>query len=234
MTIAPTPRCSMRPRRVAIYARISTQEGVQHLDNQLSECRQFIDKMPEWEPAKHAIEYIEEASGAAADRPTLHDLLRAADNRDFDIVLAFDLSRLTREGPARAFEYIARLRAGGVDFWSVREPYFRTSGIAGDLLIALAAYFYEEERRAIRERVKAGIARARKEGRVLGRPKEVIDAVKLAGMLNQEPRPSLRAIAAELKCSKSTIERHLRRTRQAFAAFDREPFKNPPSRMPHR
>jgi DNA invertase Pin-like site-specific DNA recombinase len=130
-------------------------------------------------------------------------------------VLAFDLSRLTREGPARAFEYIARLRAVHVDFWSVREPYFRTSGIAGDLLIALAAYFYEEERRAIRERVKAGIARARRDGRILGRPKEFIDAVKLAGMLDQEPRPSLRAIAGELKCSKSTIERHLRKIRAA-------------------
>jgi DNA invertase Pin-like site-specific DNA recombinase len=204
-----------KPRRVAIYARISTQEGRQHLDNQLIECRRFIDNQPNWEPGPAAVPYVEEASGADSDRPTLRALMCAADNREFDIVIAFDLSRLTREGPARAFEYIARLRAAGVEFWSVREPYFRTSGIAGDLLIALAAYFYEEERRAIRERVKAGVERARRAGRKLGRPTEFVDAVKLEGILGRDPRPPLRAIAAELQLSKSTVERHLRKIRAA-------------------
>jgi DNA invertase Pin-like site-specific DNA recombinase len=191
--------------RAALYARTSTGDGSQHLDNQLVKLREFAGRMS-WEISA---EYTDQESGAKPDRPGLNRLMHNAARRGFDVVLVYDLSRLTREGAARAFELITRLKRSRVEFWSLNEEHFRTSGPAGEILIAIAAYLAKSERDGIRHRILAGIARARREGRHIGRPKEFeIDSREIKEM--KKTGLSIRAIAAKKSCSKSTIERILR------------------------
>lgn len=201
----------MRIKQAGIYARISTNEERQHLQNQLDACVNFIG---DHEPREWALPGVDRVhtdceSGGKLNRPGLRRALQDAALERIQVLVVFDLSRLTREGPGRAFEIIQRLHAHGCDFVSVTQPHFRTTGIAGDLLIAIAAYVAGEERRAIRDRVQAGLKRAREAGVILGRPTEQIDPAALMRLKGEGL--SVRAIARALNCSKSTIERRMKK-----------------------
>lgn len=195
----------MKRLAAAIYARISTQDGRQHLTNQLTQLRAYIRRM-NWKPAG---EWCDKASGASDKRPSFDAMLTAASRREFDVVLVYDLSRLTRNGPAAAFRVIENLNRAGVEFHSFREEYFRTTGAAGPMLIAIAAYIAEQERAQMRDRINAGLARARAEGKTLGRPARRVDRVRLAGLKKQGK--TVRQIAKILKLSKSTTMRTLQK-----------------------
>lgn len=186
-----------------MYVRTSTGDGRQHHDNQLDKLRDFAAKM-EW---TIAAEFVDSVSGANPRRPQLEKMMQAAARRDFDIVLVFDLSRLTRLGPVDAFALVERLNNSKVEFWSLTEEHFRTTGPAGQMFIALAAYLATAERDTIRSRIYAGIDRARKAGKKLGRPAALIDREKLGTMRTRGD--SIRAIAKAFKVSKATIERAL-------------------------
>jgi DNA invertase Pin-like site-specific DNA recombinase len=202
--------------KVALYARISTHDGRQNLDNQLGELRTFC-KMPFFDSAKVnespwiiAGEYTDQDSGAKERRKGLDEMTRDAGAGKFKLVLAWDLSRLTRGGPAKAFEIISRLKGWGVEFWSLKEPHFRTSGPLGEVFIALAAHIGREERRIMQERVAAGLARARKEGKILGRPVNLdVDPGRLLRYL--EEGRSAREMAELENTSPQTILRRLRK-----------------------
>ena len=174
---------------VAVYARISTQEGRQHLKNQLDQLRAYIKRM-DWSRGE---EFTDQVSGAKEQRPGFDRMMQAAAGKAFDILLVYDLSRLTREGPAAAFRHIERLNAAGVQFYSFREEYFRTTGTAGPMLIAIAAYIAEQERAQMRDRINAGIARARAQGKVFGRPRRAVDATRIREL--QKQGKSFREIA---------------------------------------
>jgi DNA invertase Pin-like site-specific DNA recombinase len=191
------------PRRVALYARVSTQEGRQHLENQLAQLRNYVPRM-KW---RTVATFTDQGSGAKDRRPGLDRMMEAAVRRDFDIVLVYDLSRLTRRGPATAFEYIERLNAAGVQFHSFREEYFRTTGPAGPMLIAIAAYIAQQEREQMQDRIKAGVARGKANGVVFGRPKRIIDSERIRILRGQGH--SIRQIAQKLKTSRSIIHRCL-------------------------
>jgi DNA invertase Pin-like site-specific DNA recombinase len=190
-------------KRAAIYTRTSTHDGRQYHENQLGVLWQFADRMS-WEVVA---EYADSASGAKVKRPQLDDMMKAAARRAFDVVLVFDLSRLTRSGPIETFALIERLNSSKVEFWSATEEHFRTSGPAGQMFIALAAYLATAERDTILSRIHAGIERARKAGKKIGRPAVVFDRQKVDDM--RARGDSLRAIAHSLGVSKATIERAL-------------------------
>lgn len=189
--------------KAALYARISTREGKQHLENQFIELRTFANKMY-WQIVE---EFQDEETGASTTRPGLERLMKAAARRKFDLVAVFDLSRLTRGGPAQAFAYIERLTASKVQFWSITQEHFRTSGPSGQLFIAIAAHIAEMERDAIRHRVQAGIARARAAGKTLGRKPRVLNKEQIAEM--REAGKSFRAIAKHFGVGRTTIVRRL-------------------------
>jgi DNA invertase Pin-like site-specific DNA recombinase len=202
----------MSIKRVALYTRTSTGDGRQYHENQLDKLREFAAGMS-W---TIAAEYTDSASGAAKKRPELDKLMAAAARRAFDVVLVFDLSRLTRSGPMEAFALIERLNSSNVEFWSATEEHFRTTGPAGQMFIALAAYLATAERDTIRNRIYAGIARARKAGKAIGRPAAVIDRARVAAM--RESGDSTRQIAKSLGVSKATIDRALAAAKRKEAA----------------
>jgi DNA invertase Pin-like site-specific DNA recombinase len=199
--------------RAASYIRISTHEGKQHAENQR---RVIVEHcIREGWTVPNRLEFRDEESGARADRPALRRMMAAAAARKFDVVVVFDLSRLTREGPLSALRYIERLKKSGVEFASATEPIFSSSGPAGDLFIALAAWIAREERKNLRARVQAGLDRARAAGTRLGRPRLIDFAAPALAKLRGQGL-SIPDIAELTKLSRSTIERRLRQYRKEF------------------
>lgn len=190
-------------KRAALYARVSTREGKQHLENQFLKLREFARGM-EWKVTK---EYSDQETGANRNRPGLDQMLADAARRRFDVVLVFDLSRFTRGGPAEAFFLIARLARSKVDFWSMTEEHFRTGDSTGEIFIAIAAHIAKAERTLMQNRIRAGLDRARRNGATLGRPAVIVDRARVMHLHGQGK--TIREIAAALKVSRSTVHRRL-------------------------
>jgi len=132
-----------------------------------------------------------------------------AAQRRFDLVLVWALDRLTREGVAETFNYIKRLGSHAVQFVSFTEEHFRTTGPAGALMIAVAAWIAKQERVRISERVRTGLSRAKQQGtrsgNPVGRPKAIFDRQKVVALRNQGR--SLREIARACNAGVTTVRR---------------------------
>jgi DNA invertase Pin-like site-specific DNA recombinase len=155
--------------RVAIYARVSTDDSGQDPENQLVQLRAWCSA------AGHGIagEYVDSVSGAkgADERHELALLLDDAHKRKFDLVLCWSLDRLSREGLEPTIGYLRRLSAAGVAFHSYLEPMLSTDNpMVRDVLLAVMASMAAMERARISERTKAGLDRVRAKGQRLGRP----------------------------------------------------------------
>jgi DNA invertase Pin-like site-specific DNA recombinase len=121
------------------------------------------------------------------------------------VIVAWSLDRLSREGVAQTFEHIKTLLGYGVQFISYTEAHFRTTGPAGELMIAIAAWIAQQERVRLSERTLAGLQRARKAGRIGGRPKVVCDRGKVERLA--KAGKSLAEIADLVGVSKSSVHR---------------------------
>ena len=193
--------------RVALYLRVSTR-GVknsreQSPENQRRQLRAFAEAM-EW---SIVAEYEDRESGAkgAKDRPQFQALMEAASQREFDTVLVWSLDRFSREGIGKTFGHLKRLDSYGVRFRSFSESFLDTTGEFGELVVAIFAFVASFERRRIKERISAGLARARAEGTPLGRPRAVVNRGKVWKLRDQGM--SVREIAAELGLSHGTTQR---------------------------
>src|SRR6185437_13400462 len=101
-----------------------------------------------------------------------------------------------------------RLSAWGVNWRSYQEAYFDSCGPFKDVVVSLMATLAKQERLRISERTKAGLQRARRTGKTLGRPRVRVDAKKLRRL--KERGLSLRKIAEEERLSLSTVVRALK------------------------
>ena len=152
--------------KIAIYARVSTSDQGQNPETQLMPLRDFCSAQG-WD-VYH--EYVEEVSAAdLAHRLAWRKLLDDAAKKKFSVVLVFKLDRAFRS-VKHMHDTLAAWEAVGVSFKSLREQ-FDTSTALGRLLLNLLASLAEFELELIRERVKAGMERARREGHRIGRPR---------------------------------------------------------------
>lgn len=185
--------------RVGLYARVSTHDQ-QTLPLQLAAMRDYVAKRG-W---KAAVEVQDVGSGAIL-RPKREELLKAARRRELDRIVVWRLDRWGRS----LLDLIATLQeltSLGVGFVSLSEALDLTTP-SGRALAGMLAVFAEFERDILRDRVKAGIAQARKEGRPHGRPPTV---AKYA--------PKIRALAKK-GLNKSAISRRLRISRTSVRRF---------------
>jgi len=149
--------------RVAIYARVSTLD--QEPENQLHELRRYTADRG-WT----AQEYVDRGvSGTKDRRLALDALVRDARRRRFDVLVCWRLDRLGRN-LRHLVTLIDEMHALGIAFVSLGEGIDCTTP-AGKLQLHILAALAEFERERIRERVLAGLARARAQGRRLGRPR---------------------------------------------------------------
>jgi DNA invertase Pin-like site-specific DNA recombinase len=187
-------------RRAALYARVSTAE--QDPENQLAALRAFAAARG-WK----ATEFTDAGvSGAKERRPALDALMVAARARKVDLLVCVKLDRL-----ARSVHHLValgrELEALGVDL-VVLDQAIDTTTPSGRLLFHVLAAIAEFERDLIRERVIAGVRRARAQGRRLGRPRQHYVDVGRAQPLRAQGL-SLRVIARSLKVSPQAVHRAL-------------------------
>lgn len=181
-------------KRVIIYARVSTKE--QNVDMQLTDLRQyaFARKL------KVVREYIDYASGAKSDRENYKKLFNDVRKRKTDIVLVWRFDRFARSTKEliNALEEFNNL---GVDFISYKEN-IDTSSPAGKILFTMISAFAEFERAIIRERVIAGMEKAKARGAKIGRPR--IPSFTVEKVLEMKDQGySYNEIIKKLKISKS-------------------------------
>ena len=149
-------------KRVALYCRVSTMD--QHPETQLNELRQFAANRG----FKVVGEYTDHGySGARARRPELDRMMDDAQRHKFDVVLVWACDRLARS-TKHLLQTIDELNGMGIQFLSQREA-IDTEGPLGRAIIVIVSAMAELERCIIVERVKAGMRRARLEGRQIGR-----------------------------------------------------------------
>src|SRR5712691_3890768 len=179
--------------KAALYARVSTLD--QEPENQLQELRRYLDARG-WTAA----EFVDRGvSGAKDRRPALDQLLADAKRRRFDVVVCWRLDRLGRS-LKHLITLLDELQALGVAFVSLAEGIDATTP-AGKLQMHILGAIAEFERERIRERVLAGLARARTQGKRLGRPR----ALRPLDRLQQVAGLSIDDAARTLSVSRSTI-----------------------------
>ena len=192
-------------RRVAIYTRVSTLD--QTIDNQLIELRDHCSRMG-WEIVK---EYADEGlSGTLSrdKRPALNSLIKDAYRKKFDSVVCWDISRLGRS-MKELILFLSDMKDKGVGICSVRQG-FDTSTSMGEIMFQFVGILSSWEREMIRERTLAGLERAKREGKTLGRKKVVDDEMSAKIIELRTAKKSIRAIASEVGVSRGTVSNVLR------------------------
>lgn len=160
-------------KKVAIYARVSKNDESQNPQNQLNPLRDYAKALG----GEVVEEYIDLASGGNGGRQRFLQMLKYADKHEFDLILVWALDRLSREGISNTLGYLERLKRNGVALKSLQESWLdtRDEGL-GQLLLAIFSWVAQQERKRIVERTKAGLERARRQGKKLGRPVGVKDS----------------------------------------------------------
>jgi DNA invertase Pin-like site-specific DNA recombinase len=182
-------------KRAAIYARVST--GDQHLETQLLDLRE----MAKQRGCEIVREYTDVISGTKSKRPGLDQLMADARRHRLDILLVAAFDRIARN--VRHFlDVLDELNHLGIEFVSKREN-IDTSGPLGRAMLTIVGAISELERSLIVERVRAGMRRARMEGRRIGRAPLDIDrqqvvADRCSGM-------SLSEVAQKHRISRGTV-----------------------------
>ena len=152
--------------KVAIYARVSTSDGAQDPETQLMPLRDFCAAQG-WDVFDIYIDYA--PANDLAHRTAWRRLQDDAAKRRFTMVLVFKLDRAFRS-VKHMHDTLAAWEIVGVSFKSYREQFDTTTAL-GRLLLNLLASLAEFELELIRERVKAGMDRARRQGKRIGRPR---------------------------------------------------------------
>ena len=185
-------------KRAAIYARVSTKNNGQNPETQLVALREYVQHRG-WELTA---EYVDHGiSGSKDSRPQLDRLMRDSRARKLDVVIVARFDRFARS-TRHLILALEEFQSLGVDFISLNES-IDTSTAMGKMVFTVLGAVAELERNIIRERVTAGLRRARKEGKTLGRPRVIVDRDRVR-QLHGEGN-SVRIIAAELGLTKSTV-----------------------------
>ena len=189
-------------KRVAFYLRVSTGDGQQTIENQ----RRALDEIAEragWEVVEV---YSDEISGTKGRerRPAFDRMLKAAVHRKFDMIAAWSVDRLGRS-LQDLVGFLGELKAAGVDLF-LHQQALDTSTPSGRALFQMLGVFAEFEAAMIRERTRAGLVRARAQGRRLGRP-PVTRAISAAVLRSLAAGVSIRKAAKLHRVGISTVQR---------------------------
>jgi len=153
----------MKEKRAALYVRVSS--GEQHTDAQERALLEYVQRRG-WLP--HKIYRDKGTSGSTSSRPGLDELLKDCRRRAIDVVVVWKFDRFARS-LKNLIAGLELCRALGIDFVSVTEA-VDTSLPAGEMLFQMIGAVAQFERSLIAERVRSGLANARANGKVLGRP----------------------------------------------------------------
>jgi len=199
-------------KRAVLYLRVSTVD--QTTANQERELREIAGRIG-YEVVKVYKDHGISGAKGRDKRPAFDALCRDAAKRQFDAVMAWSVDRLGRS-LQNLVAFLSELHALKIDLY-LHQQGIDTTTPAGKALFQMMGVFAEFERSMIQERVRAGLRRAKQEGKRLGRPRiarelqERILAARKAGL-------SVRKTAAQFGVDPSTVQRISRPFVQASAA----------------
>ena len=195
-------------KRAALYVRVSSLD--QHPETQLHDLRQFAAQRG----FQIVQEYVDHGfCGARARRPELDRMMEDARRHKFDVLMVWACDRLARS-TKHLLQTLDELSGFGIQFLSQREA-IDTEGPLGRAIIVIVSAIAELERSLIVERVRAGMRRARLEGRRIGRlPLQVNRAALLR---DRERGMSLNQLAKTHGISKASVCRVLREQREGVS-----------------
>jgi DNA invertase Pin-like site-specific DNA recombinase len=191
-----------KTQRAAIYARVSTDETRQNPETQLRQLREYAA----YRGFQIVGEYIDYASGKQTERTGYKTLIEVVRKRKVDVVLVFHYDRFARP----TIELITRVeefRRLGVDFMSYQQNVDTTTDI-GKLYFTIMAGLAEYESSQMGRQVKAGMARAKAQGKNISRPSLPQPTQQRIKELRRQ-NVSIRKIAAQVGASKSTVQKYL-------------------------
>jgi DNA invertase Pin-like site-specific DNA recombinase len=198
------PRRATTAKRVALYLRVSTAD--QTTANQRREL-EAVAKRHGWAVARVFEDTGISGAKGRDERPALNALLKAVARREVDMVAAWSVDRLGRSLPD-LLDFLRELHAKGVDLF-LHQQGLDTSTPSGKAMYQMMGVFAEFERAMIRERVLAGLARAKAQGTTLGRRRlEDSDAARVKAIRAALARKKgVRSIARELQTGVGTVLR---------------------------
>jgi len=196
----------MTPKRIAIYARVSTAN--QNFDAQVSECRAYAER------CGYTVEeiYTDQISGTTGqdERPALSRLLHDAFLKKYDAVVVYSIDRVGRS-LKNCLEILETLKNSKITFISLQQQ-IDTSSATGQLIFQVFSCLASYERTMILERTALGRQRAKERGVRFGRPSKYNESVRTAIRELRTRGAGIREIAAQLKIGCGTVYRALKQT----------------------
>lgn len=187
--------------QVAVYARVSKEDQSQDPENQLGPIRDYC-RQRGWT----TIEYVDHLSGSTTDRPAYQRMMEALRTGQHAAVVVWKLDRVSREGPLKVLEWCRQLQEWRIELHSYTEPLF-TDPHFRELIVFFLAWFARWEREMLIERTRAGMAKARAQGKTIGRRRLTTDRVRILELYGAGR--SIRQIARALHLTPSTAHRRL-------------------------
>jgi DNA invertase Pin-like site-specific DNA recombinase len=192
---------SKKRAKVALYARVST-DG-QTTENQLQELRKVADRNG-WQIIQEFVDHGISGAKGRDQRPAFDEMCKGVIRKEFDLVMAWSVDRLGRS-LQHLVTFIDELHSKKVDLFLHRQG-IDTTTPAGKMMFQMLGVFAEFERAMIKERINAGLARARAQGKTLGRPKVSLKVENKIKKLRATGK-GIRKIASELSVGVSTVKR---------------------------
>src|SRR6476620_4649804 len=186
-------------RRAALYVRVSTADRGQTVENQLQPLQEAARRLGWTVVSIYRDEGISGTQGRDK-RPGLDALLKGVARKEFDIVVAWSVCRLGRS-LSDLIGLLGELRSRDIDLY-LHQQALDTSTPSGRALFGMLGVFSEFERAMIRDRVLAGLDRARAAGKRLGRPRTTLFTVQRIRVALDQGR-GVRETARLLKVSRS-------------------------------
>lgn len=196
-------------KRAALYARVSTLDKGQDPETQLAQLRDYAQKRN----FDIIGEFVDHASGTTEERTGYKQMMQAAKKRQIDVVLVWRYDRFARSTQALV-NALKEFQALGVDFISYQEN-IDTTTPTGELIFHVMASLAQFESSLISQRVKAGMQRAKAQGKNISRPKlskikqqEIFDLQKTGISMNQ--------ISLKTKIAYGTVYNYLAKNKPAL------------------
>ena len=184
-----------------MYARVST-DG-QTTENQLQELRKVADRNG-WQIIQEFVDHGISGAKGRDQRPAFDEMCKGVVRKEFDLVMAWSVDRLGRS-LQHLVTFLDELHSKNVDLFLHRQGIDTTSP-AGKMMFQMLGVFSEFERAMIKERINAGLARAKAQGKTLGRPKVSLEVENKIRKLRSTGK-GIRKIASELRVGVSTVKR---------------------------
>jgi DNA invertase Pin-like site-specific DNA recombinase len=200
--------------KTVLYMRVSTAD--QSVESQRLQLLAFIEKRDDLDLVG---EYSDVISGTREKRKDLDRLMTDARQRKIDVVVFFDLSRLTRKGLSHAIGLIDEWQQAGVKPICYTYPMldFTDDAGIGKVMAAMLAWMAEQERKMIVRRIKAGLAARKAKGKRLGRAPLPVATRNHAKRLRAEGL-SYAAIGDRLRISKGSAFNACKSERQSVCS----------------